>query len=745
MWPVLITAAGLAVLMYWLYQRERRPQSWVPALLRSAVVFMLVIALAGPVLRHEMTQRQLGRVVVAVDASQSMKLTDAEKGGAPRFSRAADLLLKGEKPLLKQLSENSDVELVALRGAQVQRLWWHRQQGKDSSGELPSTLDLQPDANVSNLDQTLRAGLGAMSAGTALVLLTDGQHNAEGSPEELAGVLKGSSIPVFPIGFGVETPPSDLAVLDIAAPEAVFTKEQVQGRITVQDSMPPNLPAVVKLESQGKTLWEQAFVTDGKGARSFDYVFEMQAVPGAAADAKDKNLRLLSVSVAAAGDKAAMERTRSNNFREVALHVLQKKRKILLIDGRPRWETRYAHNHYERDERWETKVIFDDSSSDNQSRAGKDFPSTREELLTYDLVVLGDMAPQRLRAESVEWLMEYVEKRGGGLVLLDGAAGKLRDWSQSKAASILPVQWLGDGKGLHGTHTWQLTSDAERHTALRLSDSPSANASLWPSLPTASWTAQVKALPGGFTLATLQAKDGSSAPAMVLRNVGAGAVLYLSTDQLWRWRYQVADLYHQRLWMQVGAWIAAPPFQLDAGRISVGTDRLRYSVGEQAEIRVRLRNASGGMLLDAAPRAYLYHDEKESAALNLEPDPTHPGVYRALTPPLKAGDWQVAVSESPTATKTVERLSLRVAEGGNSELATLTMNRPLLETMARTTSGRFLREEQAVAELPRLLEAADAKQVSVEETLLWSSWWWLLPIIILLTAEWLMRRKLRLV
>jgi hypothetical protein len=49
-------------------------------------------------------------------------------------------------------------------------------------------------------------------------------------------------------------------------------------------------------------------------------------------------------------------------------------------------------------------------------------------------------------------------------------------------------------------------------------------------------------------------------PAMIFRQVGAGAVLYLGTDEMWRWRFQVADLYHQRLWMQLAAWIAAPPF-----------------------------------------------------------------------------------------------------------------------------------------------------------------------------------------
>ena len=78
--PVVGVALALAVLMYLLYRREirMRPDPWVrlPAVMRSLAVFLIVLALAGPVLRHVTTTRQLGRVVIAVDASSSMKLTD---------------------------------------------------------------------------------------------------------------------------------------------------------------------------------------------------------------------------------------------------------------------------------------------------------------------------------------------------------------------------------------------------------------------------------------------------------------------------------------------------------------------------------------------------------------------------------------------------------------------------------------------------------------------------------------------
>ncbi len=751
---VWLAAFGLAALMWWLYQRELRHQSgrfaWVPAACRSLAVFLLVLALSGPVLRRETIQRQLGRVVIAVDASASMKLEDESAADAKaassesRLSRAEKILLGGATPLVKKLTDTQDVELVLLRGQQAQRSWWHRQQGKDVSGEMPVTFQTQADAPITNLDATLRDALGPASPGTALVLFSDGQHNGPGSPEEFATAMKQANTPVFTVGFGTEVPPPDLSVLNVITAESVFSEESLQGRVVVQDSLPTGTPAQVRVSSGGKLLWQQDFTGEGKGERRFDFSFPVRDLPPPPSAERDKTLRLLNVQVAVQGERSSIEKTRANNSREVALHLLTKKRKVLILDGRPRWETRYIHNHFDRDERWEVKLVFDDYAAKPEEGAiQKGFPRSREELLTYDLVLLGDVSVERFGAAQADWLVEFVEKRGGGLILIDGARGGLKSWSKGRPATLIPAAWKPNAAPAK-SYTWQLTSDGERQTGLRLSDSPSANASLWPTLPEMRWAAEVESLPGAQVLAEL--KNGSSGiPAIIFRQVGAGAVLYLASDDLWRWRYQVADLYHQRLWMQIAAWIAAPPFQAEDKVLSIGTDRLRYTPGEQSEIRVRVRDAQGGLVNNAEPRAFVLLDGKEVATLQLEPDPTHFGIYRAQTPPLKAGAYEIAVAESSSAPRADLRLSLRVADAGNPEWATLTMNRPLLEAMANASGGRFLREEQAATELPNLLQAIDRKQVTVEETLLWSSWWWFGAVIVLLTAEWLMRKALKLV
>lgn len=764
-WGVLLVALGLALVMALLYSRElRRAQNpagkraWLLVLLRSLTVFIATLTFAGPVLRHTTVDRQLQRIVIALDASSSMRLTDDEpqsdrlnpstdpRTAQTRWDRAQELLFKGNAPLLPALVAEHDVELVALRGPTAQRLWWRRQAGRDSSGPIPGQLPIAPDAASTNLDAPLRSAVDPLTPGTALVLISDGQHNTDGSPEDLATTLKAAEVTLFTLGLGSEIPPPDLAITATEIPESAFAKEQLRGSVTVRDSMPAGIPATVRIDSQGHTLWTQAFVTDGKGERRFDFRFPVQDLPPATAKT-DAALRLLTVQVNASGNQANLEKTRANNTTEVPLHVLDRKRRVLILDGRPRWESRYLHNHFDRDERWDARFAFDDFTPDGAtSPLARAFPATRDELLTFDLVVIGDLAPSRLRPEHLTWLIEFVEQRGGGLVFIDGQRGHLKAWQQEKeAARLLPVTWTTTAPTTATGYTWSTDTELPTPAALLLAGSRAANTDLWPTLPPALWTAHVAPAPGAQVVAQLTAPTVSRPlPAIVFRPAAAGAVLYLSTDELWRWRYQVADLYHQRLWMQIAAWIAAPPFQIETPRLSIGSDRLRYRVADQAEVRVRLRSANGTIITNANPQAFLIRDGETLGTIELTADPNHAGIYRGLTPRLKEGDFQIAIAENPTAPRSELRLHLRASDREDQELAQLTLNTALLQSLAQTTGGVFLRESQA-SELPALLKRADRKQTSIRETLIWSSWWWFGTLIALLTTEWLLRKHLKLI
>ena len=71
------------------------------------------------------------------------------------------------------------------------------------------------------------------------------------------------------------------------------------------------------------------------------------------------------------------------------------------------------------------------------------------------------------------------------------------------------------------------------------------------------WASSADSLPGSevFLSVTINAveKNQSSKnhiPVIAGKLAGAGKCFYMGFDETWRWRYEVADLYHQRFWNQ---------------------------------------------------------------------------------------------------------------------------------------------------------------------------------------------------
>jgi len=82
LWGGLAVGLGLAAAAWLLYWRETRARSsavrWVLPTLRAAAVLLLVLMLTGPVLHHRNIIGEVARILLFVDASASMSITDQE-------------------------------------------------------------------------------------------------------------------------------------------------------------------------------------------------------------------------------------------------------------------------------------------------------------------------------------------------------------------------------------------------------------------------------------------------------------------------------------------------------------------------------------------------------------------------------------------------------------------------------------------------------------------------------------------
>jgi hypothetical protein len=661
----------------------------------------------------------------------------------PRWKRVEELLVGGQKTLLEKLSEKHHVELLALAGREAQPLWGSERPTDEEGQRFPRSLP-EPAAKTTDLADGVSVRVGAkQEERVAVVLVSDGQHNDGASPLQMAKVRGSQKIPVHTVSIGSAALPEDLAVLKVKTPAQVFFKDRVKGELVLKDDMPPGRPFTAKIECAGQLVWEKRLTTDQSHLRSIPFDFPVQALVEKLAQAREKGVEVLNQPLAFQASVTGVdgEREKRNNESGFNLHAIMQRRRVLLLDGRPRWELRYLRNLFERDEQWDVNALLADRGTDatawpRGAGAGK-FPGDRESLFAYDLVVFGEVPRQFLKMEELEWLKEFVEKRGGGLLVVDGRRGHVSNYADSPMGALLPVDWKAEGGRPTGL---RLTPAGQRWAPLALASEPEKNAELWASLPAPHWTAPARALPSAEVL--LEAAIGERRlPALVLRRFGAGKVLYSGFDESWRWRYEVSDLHQTRYWNQVVRDIMEPPYAVRDARLSLDAGAPVYASGESATIRARLRDAQGRPLAKADAEAWIYRDGRKVASVKLEADENRGGAFHGSTGPLAPGKYEVRVraegAPEPDARVRTEFV-VRPPEAG--ELAVLHAQEDLLRQIAsQSAGGEFFREEDA-GDLVSRLEPLSKERVFESDTALWQSWWWFLPIVALLTLEWVTRK-----
>ena len=672
-----------------------------------------------------------------------LKTALAKFDALPRWQRLQSLLLEGEKEkLLGRLSEKFDVRLIEIDNAEARNLW--QPTSRDST--LPTTLP-KPEGEITNLAAPLKNSASAEGKPDrgAVVLFSDGQHNEGESPLETAQILAGRGLPIYTVGFGSDVRPRDLAVVKIEAPDSVFFEDRIAGQITLKDDLPPGLPFTVMIQDGDKVLWQQALVSEGSNLRKVPFSFPLsetvkEHLKNKAADTELTAVALgLKVSVSnVEGDSEP-----DNNSMNMRVRALTQKRRILLLDGRPRWETRYLRNMFERDEQWQINTVIAGATATEAGfpRGDKDgqFPNDVALLQPYDLIIFGDVPKALFKDEELTWLRDFVANRGGAMIFIDGPRERLKEYAGTALAPLFPVEWKGAASRETGMKL-SLSERAATLPAFALSPEKSQNTEVWSNLHAPHWISGATALPGAETLVEA-AVDGKKVPAVVERSFGAGKVLYQGFDDSWRWRYEVADLYHVRYWNQIANWLAELPFAVRDKLISLDAGQLVYRPGDSAELRVRLRDGQGRPVTNASVDAVLFRDGRRAATIRLTPEENAGGLFRGRTAALEPGSYEVAVESAAIADRDAKaRTGFKVEALETGELTQLSLNEELLRQMASITGGEYLREEN-IDRLVDLLAPMSQGRVVESDTVLWQTYWWFVPIVLLLTVEWIIRKR----
>lgn len=762
-----VLLAGLLVWLY--YRRELRGTTgwaaWLLPTLRALAVIMVLLTFLSPVIYQRWVEGQLGRVVFVVDDSSSMQLPDED--GTRRIEAARKLLFDGERAVVDQLAETHALRVVTGSDNSLETVWSKLSPDEGAKAGAQRPAQLPTDGMSTDLAALLQQTKGffgdfdgevdpSADPHSAVVILSDGRHNGTQTPTAAARQLASLNVPVHTVPLGRAEEPTDLAVVETTVPGRIFFRNRLRGSVTVKESLPIDHAYRVQISDGREVLWEERFTVTSPGVREIPFDIDIEQAterqmegiqtPGdghsSTSSAEHAAVGVdLNVSVQTDADEADL----SNNEREFGIWSITKETRLLIVDGRSRWETRYVRNLFDRDPQWNVDVTIAGPASElkeiRETLGDGGFPARLAELSRYDAIVLGEIPPGVLSGEQLETLQEYVG-RGGGLVIVDGTRGHLRSQLDGPLGTLVPVEYShGDAVSAAG---FEVNATGANRSVVQLDSVASQSDALWRELIPPRSMVVTSALPG--TDVWVSAKtDRGQLPWLVARRYGGGRIAYLTADETWRWRMDVADLHHGRFWNQLVRSVMQPLYPVSDTYADLDTGARSRRAGDQVEIRIRLHDPDGTPRGDALVDAVLMRDQQPFATIHLSPTDPALGTYAGLTPPLPAGEFDVHLQASGFAREAISVQSQILVEPATTQETIFQASDPdLMQAIADASGGTRIAVADA-SSLVDLLAPLSRGRVIESEIALWQSFPWFILIVALLTLEWLVRKGVGLV
>lgn len=759
-WPnwLVMTLAILAIVVLVVASRRESPTlgrrtRWTLLTLRAAALALTLLLLAEPAVTVERTG--LPTLGILVDTSASMGFAEqasdrpgsADNAPSTRFDRVRSLFEPGDQEWLDSLQSS---HAIVLRGFDsTLHTLPMTQTSNDEPEATPESAPLTwtPTGAETRLASAVRSLLTELrgTPPVAVVVFSDGVSSA-GDSERLSSVaetLRRRGIPLHVVGLGSDQPARDLSVDELLVDDFAYLHDPVllTGRIQSTGYAGKPLSVQVRKTETGEVLAElqRAAPADGVVEQ-----VELSFVPTEAGD----------YEIAFGIPAQPGETNENNNFRTRTIHVREEHSRVLLVDSVPRYEFRFLKQLLDRHPTIELKTVLQEADLEF---AGEDrtalthLPVGETALQEFDAIILGDISIGLLTPDSLSRLADSVRRDGGGLILVAGSAHNPQDFAGTPLEPLLPFS-IDDlaatsDESMREAFQPRLTVLGRKGNSLfRFAETEAESFEIWNNLPGLYWFLAINRLkPGALVYAEHpHRRNGDSAyPLIISLRVGEGQVLYHATDELWRWRYRVGDLYYARYWIQAIRSVSRAARQGDQAPAELTADRLVYESGESAVIRLRFLD-DRQVPTDGQPvTVMLERSEAGQRLINLAPATDAPTLFEGRSEPLAEGNyhaWLVhpGLSQTPLALDFQVRAPQREQERQSADLADLKL-------AAEKSFGRFYRPED-VADLAENIPSGKTVVLSSETPRpLWSRWEPLLLLAALLTAEWILRKRARLI
>ncbi len=731
---ILAAAGGLA----WLIRSHltqaaptiRSWRAWVLWGLQTLLAALILVLLWQPAITVAELKPQQNIIAVLVDDSRSMAVSE---DGSTRQAQAVQALENG---VLAKLNRSFQTRLYRV---------------DDVPARIDSLKDLHANAPSTRLGDSLKQ----LSEETsdlpigAVVLLTDGDDNAGGISADTISALRARHIPVHTVGFGRERAAHDVELDDAVVAPRALADSRLAAKITFHQrgyagtKINLTVRSTSGSDNTGKMLASRAVTLGADGNLQTETV--LFDIGGAGA----KTLQIAATPLAG-------EENTANNSLTRLVNVGSEKRRILYMEGEPRWEYKFIRQA-EEDDRMVQIVSIDRTSENKIYRQGisdpkelaDGFPTRAEDLFVYQGLIIGSVEAGYFSTVQQELIREFVDRRGGGLLLLGGQFA-LADggWNASTLTDLLPTILPLQAGTFHreadprngSTHTTaELAPAGMDNIITRLVDDPTANAEKWKKLPyLMDYEDPGTPKAGAAVLANMITPEGKKLPLLITENFGRGRTAIMATGGSWRWQMSspLGDTAHDLFWQQLLRWVASDT----PGHVSASVPAQMLLDNGAVSITADVRDPQYDPAPDAKVEAHILGPSGVSAQIEMTPVPDSPGQFQAAWSAPKVGAYLTEVTAQRAGKElgrdvlTFQRMD-GVAENFHTE-----QNRELLERLASQTGGQYWKPAD-LSKLAGSIPFSEAGVTMRETRDLWNLPLVFLVLVLLRFSEWWLRRK----
>ena len=697
----------------------------VIALLRSLAISLVLFSLSRPLLEVTSQLEQPGVIAVLLDNSVSMRVEDFD--GEPRSQVIQQQLDASSGSLLRSLQQRFEIRLFRF-GEDTQAITGiEAMDYGDGDSNLVRAIEV--------VQQTLQG-----ESLVGLVVISDGAVKSTAQLDTLLLSLRAAQAPVYSVGVGQPRYPRDIEISRVRLPSRVLQGSRVIADVAVTQRGYDGESLDLIVEDDGRILQKQA-ITLEPGTQSI-------RVPLITEDSGARRLEFYLANLAG-------EQITANNSQQEMLSINNDKMRILYFEGEPRFELKFVRRAIKDDRNLsvtglvrtaDAKFYRVGIESQQELRAG--FPATRDELFSYDALILGSVEISLLSREQQEMIVEFVSERGGGLLMLGGrhafSEGGYRD---SLLRDISPVVMAEQAQPEFSREvSVQPTAAALVQPALMIADENEKSIARWQTLPPLTIVNPIRQVKPGATLLLTSTPQAQQDPFVIMasQRYGRGKVIAFAVQNSWIWQMhqdiELDDQTHEILWRQLLRWLVEDvPAQ-------IGLSLSSQNIHSGGTINVRSEVLEFGEKPDA-PRqlhAVLTAPTGLEQVKPLTPHPSEPGVYETEIAVNDPGDYLLHI-ELEQAEKVIRSSESRfsVTDEG-SEYYRSEMNEKLLRKLAADTGGDFFNVNEA-DELANALKANQRGTTTLIRHELWDMPSIFLLLVLFLCAEWGYRRWCNLV